>query len=322
MKLWAVFLAFICVIGVSTAVFDFGTNPRPWMHSIEVHAIDFFLGRDKTMLEFGSGSSTLYFADKVKQLVSVESSKAWCGEVQNALEEREIKNVDFYCKPIGLDVGCKNLASIDSNLNSRKYLISGSTQFEDYLSVVRNHKVFDLVLIDGRARPQAAFESLAVMNADSILFFHDYHFLGRTHYQIVEEWFDIGFETKFKAFEDWRSIAIFKPKAKFLIKENRDNWLIENGPEWWFNGDRMSAEFIARYIICEINSNQVNSQSLEYFWKYGEIGHISEAIALLKDNACIETDNGSEERRVSVEKCQKIISHAENNVIPFRESVL
>lgn len=49
----------------------------------------------KSVFEFGSGGSTLWFSGFVRQLVSIEDDKAWYVAVKAALEEAEYTRVDL-----------------------------------------------------------------------------------------------------------------------------------------------------------------------------------------------------------------------------------
>jgi len=64
---------------------DASGNPLPWYTypAIEyLRQLDF---SDKTVFEYGSGMSTIFWAGKAKRVVSVEDDEQWCGTLRNLL---------------------------------------------------------------------------------------------------------------------------------------------------------------------------------------------------------------------------------------------
>jgi hypothetical protein len=64
---------------------DAAGNPLPWY---TYPAIEFLRQLDfsgKTVFEYGSGMSTLFWAGKAKHVVSVEDDEQWCGTLRNLL---------------------------------------------------------------------------------------------------------------------------------------------------------------------------------------------------------------------------------------------
>ena len=57
------------------------------------------IARRKSVFEFGSGGSTLWFAGFVRKLVSIEDDKAWYDAVKTALEAQECTKVDLRFAP-------------------------------------------------------------------------------------------------------------------------------------------------------------------------------------------------------------------------------
>lgn len=56
---------------------------------------------DKTMriLEAGSGRSTIWFAERVKEIISFESKEEWHCGVTEKLKEKGLNNVTIHCDP-------------------------------------------------------------------------------------------------------------------------------------------------------------------------------------------------------------------------------
>ena len=54
----------------------------PWLHPAVVWYLSTLLDETKTVLEYGCGGSTLFFADHCKNVTSVETKKPWVDEME------------------------------------------------------------------------------------------------------------------------------------------------------------------------------------------------------------------------------------------------
>ncbi|HMD36554.1 MAG TPA: class I SAM-dependent methyltransferase [Vicinamibacterales bacterium] len=99
---------------------DAAGNPLPWYTypAIEfLRQLDF---SDKTVFEYGSGMSTLFWAGKAKRVVSVEDDEQWCGTLRNLIPA----NAELIYEP--------DLANFPGVISSRGE--------------------FDIIVVDGPAR--------------------------------------------------------------------------------------------------------------------------------------------------------------------------
>eukprot|EP01079_Euglenida_sp_SAG-EU17-18_P008928 gene8928-1600_t len=128
----------------------FPTSPRsacPVRHALPAG----FLEPHHTMLEWGSGGSTILNSALVGQLYSVEHNQEWCKLVQCLLGALNITNVKYYCSPV----------APGTNGWKGGFTEGTRSQFKDYVSMVhRFNRTWDRVLVDGRARvcPQAPID--------------------------------------------------------------------------------------------------------------------------------------------------------------------
>lgn len=67
----------------------------PWMTYPFIEFITKKLQTNHTIFEFGSGSSTLFFAPKVQKIVALESNKKWYKIIRAKLDESSIGNVEL-----------------------------------------------------------------------------------------------------------------------------------------------------------------------------------------------------------------------------------
>jgi len=137
-----------------------------WMSIEERNLISKYLHYDKIMLEWGSGGSTLFFSKYVKKYISIEHDEEWFKKIQGSNAEMHlVKNNMTRTEP------------------------TQPEQFRDYIDYVDvlNEK-YDLVLIDGRARPHCAKKVIPYLKDDAVVFVHD--FWARPEYHWVFEYYD------------------------------------------------------------------------------------------------------------------------------------
>lgn len=72
----------------------------PWLTPEAIRMLDSMLMPSDHGLEFGSGRSTIWFAQRVCHLTSVEHDTDWYAVVADRLKERELGNVDYVLVPL------------------------------------------------------------------------------------------------------------------------------------------------------------------------------------------------------------------------------
>lgn len=144
---------------------------KPWMDDSEINTIIKHLNKEDIMLEWGSGGSTNYFPQFVKEYYSIEHDEQWFDEINESLPP----NVNYF------------FVALDKPLTdpTQKDQIQSYLDFVDTLNIQK----FDKVLIDGRGRKWCAEKIIPYLKEDSIVFIHDYWV--RPQYHIVEKWFDV-----------------------------------------------------------------------------------------------------------------------------------
>ena len=146
-------------------------NNLPFMHEDEYRFITSFLKKDSTMLEWGSGGSTLYFSKLVKRYYSIEHYEEWFNRVKTSLELNNIKNVEQIFVS-----SCPKNWDRPKNWRTIKNFASPTDYFTDYINHVDQiDEKFDFILVDGRCRTQCAIKSLFHLKQDGVLFFHDFY---------------------------------------------------------------------------------------------------------------------------------------------------
>ena len=146
----------------------------PWMHPKEIEFVTSQLKISDTMLEWGSGGSTLLFSNYVSKYYSIEHVEDWYKKVMDKLIEYPL-----------LDISYKHIAPNHPKTKPTRY-----KEFKTYIEYPSTlGQKFDKVFIDGRARAQCAEFIIPYLNEDSIVFMHDY--FKRPQYHSIEKYYNV-----------------------------------------------------------------------------------------------------------------------------------
>tara|TARA_B100000214_G_scaffold354178_1_gene310832 strand:+ start:4765 stop:5343 length:579 start_codon:yes stop_codon:yes gene_type:complete len=172
----------------------------PLMKKEEVDYILAHLDKDKTVFEWGTGHSTVFFSKHCKTIYSVEHDKYWVNKVHNMAKEENLKNITVRLQPPNKDY------KIFENGHSR--LLDDRVQsFRSYIKCIDKFgkKKYDFFIIDGRARVECAEYCLKYCDKNTIVFLQEFH---RPRYKQALEWYDL--------IEQVGSMAVLKVKEKFI----------------------------------------------------------------------------------------------------------
>jgi hypothetical protein len=128
---------------------------RPWLARPANSILESFLTERDVGLEFGSGRSTLWFAQKVSELTSVEHDPVWFKKITKELELRKLANVN--CLLVEKDVE-------DSKGQDAAY-VRITEKFPE--------NSFDFILVDGAYRDSCALASLGLLRPGGMLIIDD-----------------------------------------------------------------------------------------------------------------------------------------------------
>jgi hypothetical protein len=144
----------------------------PWLNFRVIEFLETWLKKDMKVFEYGSGSSTLFFAKRTESVVSIEHDLIWYNKVKSIIEEESIVNVDYKCvlpEPNNLKskiLDYKNpLDYFTSDIDFQEF------NFEAYTKAILNYPndYFDLIIIDGRARPSCIYHSITKLKKGGYL---------------------------------------------------------------------------------------------------------------------------------------------------------
>jgi len=119
---------------------------EPWLTPQAIRFLEYWIKPGDMMLEFGSGRSTIWFANRVNTLVSVEHDPDWYARVAELIKEKQIQNIIYVKKSIE---------------GSPAEYTQVPKQFEN--------NSLDLILIDGRLRDICANECLSKLKPGGLM---------------------------------------------------------------------------------------------------------------------------------------------------------
>jgi len=167
---------------------DKDSNPLPW---VTYGFIDFISDRLNTTMdifEFGSGNSTLWYASKAKNIISVEHDNVWFEKIKKTMP----KNVNIYYEKLLYDGEYSKFA----NALDRK---------------------FDIVIVDGRDRVNCMKNAINAIKENGVIVLDDSE---RKQYR---EGIDFLLNKDFKKIDFWGiSPGLFYRKNTTVFYKNNN----------------------------------------------------------------------------------------------------
>lgn len=112
---------------------------RPWLTPDAVNFLGQWLKPEDQGVEFGSGISTIWFANRVSRLLSIENNPEWYHKVKQWLHDAGLNNVNY--------VLAAEVENESDQIRASKYIKPGQSLPDISL---------DFVLVDGRWRSECA----------------------------------------------------------------------------------------------------------------------------------------------------------------------
>ena len=144
-----------------------------WMTPDEELFLRSKLNETQKVLEWGCGSSTTELSKIVKEVYSIEHNRDWFAKINQELLYNN--NVQLrLCEP------------------DEEYIEGGHggyySQVNTYITKPIGLGIFDIIIIDGRARIECSKVCKHISNEDTLIFVHDYR--GRyekENYKLIED---------------------------------------------------------------------------------------------------------------------------------------
>jgi hypothetical protein len=160
-------------------------TPSPWLVFDAIDYIKPRLFKGMNVFEYGSGGSTLFWLYHGANVVSIEHNPQWYDFMKNTLQSN--KSID-YRLILPEKVG-QNIVDFDSTDPEKYYSADESFrdyQFHNYVTQIDEFpdEYFDLILIDGRARPSCLKHSIRKLKLNGQIILDN---SDRTYYVIKNE---------------------------------------------------------------------------------------------------------------------------------------
>lgn len=121
------------------------------------------IDKNKKVLEYGSGQSTIEISEKCKEIISIEHQEEWYNKILSK-------------KPSN----CEIVLRKPSLLYTEGGHDGTYDEFKNYIEYPLSRAPYDIILIDGRARIGCASICKLLGHKDTIVFIHDFE---RPEYQ-------------------------------------------------------------------------------------------------------------------------------------------
>jgi hypothetical protein len=164
----------------------------PWITNSAARFLKESLSGKGTVFEWGSGGSTIFYSSRARHVVTVEHDLDWFQKVQSALRSSYLDNVELILsEPEILPPGERlNPANSGDYVSSDE--IYRGFHFTKYSKTIANYPFcsFELVSVDGRARPSCIREAIPHIAVSGFLLLDN---SDRDHYavglpDVLKEW--------------------------------------------------------------------------------------------------------------------------------------
>ena len=169
------------------------SNPGlPWLTKEAIGLLEQLIKPTDVLLEFGSGRSTIWFAQKCSKVISVEHHPEWHEKVGKQLKEKKLNNVDYRLRNDGNEADPEN------------------AEYCQIFSELKPGSI-DIALVDGKHRAYTALKSIPLLKKGGILLIDNVNWFlpSNTHSPvsvkseegISDEWMEV-----YNIIKEYRSI--------------------------------------------------------------------------------------------------------------------
>jgi hypothetical protein len=146
-------------------------DKMPWLSFSAIEFLKKEAEPDMLVFEYGSGGSTLFWASRAKYVISVEHDRSWFEKMNAELIRDQITNVDYLLEEAQEDqvFAKKSIQNPDDYISEGKDY-SGKN-FQNYVKTIDKYpdEHFDIIVIDGRARPSCIKHAIIKLKHEGYL---------------------------------------------------------------------------------------------------------------------------------------------------------
>jgi predicted O-methyltransferase YrrM len=161
--------------------------PTPWLTPAAILFFQKWLTNEKNGAEFGSGISTVFFAQRSKHVVSIEHFEPWYKKVVDLFKEEGLRNVTYnFIPPVSNSKEQSLQSEVFNQYDLMKYENDIMWEYFDYFRALDAYESghFDYVLVDGRARPECLVHAIDKLKSGGLMVLDNSE---RNRYKIVFE---------------------------------------------------------------------------------------------------------------------------------------
>jgi predicted O-methyltransferase YrrM len=158
-----------------------GTNEEPWYSRGSIEFLNDNINDSMQVLEYGCGSSTIWLAQRVGGIISIEHSKDWADKVTQLIPSSLRHKINIIHIP---------------NQEQGEHVGSGGRFYDRYTNHIKTlDKTFDIICVDGRCRSQCIINSIDHIKDDGFLLIdnaerQEYH---KSISQLPSQWVRMDF---------------------------------------------------------------------------------------------------------------------------------
>jgi len=146
-------------------------NPvTPWTTQASIEILEKTLDKGMVGFEYGSGRSSLFIAERIKHLTSVEHNEKWYSQIKERFKTLNLTNVDYHLITQKTEKNSTVKYTFFEDFNLEKESFQIMTDYHDYFSFIKQFPDdhFDFILIDGRARVECALNGIPKLKKGGI----------------------------------------------------------------------------------------------------------------------------------------------------------
>ncbi len=143
----------------------------PWINFLALDYLIHQLRSDFKVFEFGGGGSTLFFCKNVAGVVTVEDHAEWFKTLTETIQAKGYQNWrGFFVSPEPLDIPRPRSHADPADFKSSVRGLENMS-FEKYAHSIEQFApaYFDLILVDGRARPSCIQQAIPRLKKGGLL---------------------------------------------------------------------------------------------------------------------------------------------------------
>lgn len=157
------------ILKINYALFRKLNTPSPWLSPAATLYFKKHLTKNMIGLEYGSGFSTLFYANRVKQMEVIEHHKGWYDKIAKTLAEKGVNDkVNYYL----IEQNESEKAQLPEFINRADFPANFSWRktYFNYFEHVKTYKdeYFDFIIVDGRARVECSFNAFAKLKSGGL----------------------------------------------------------------------------------------------------------------------------------------------------------